>query len=50
MAESLRSLSPNKKKVKRSKLTGALTTKTTFKPEWKIEFSIITSVPDDVNQ
>ena len=50
MAESSRSLNPNKKKVKRSKLTGALTTKITIKSEWKKEFSLITSVPNDVNQ
>ena len=38
MAESSRSLlSPIKKKVKRSKLAGMVTTKTTFKSEWKIE-------------
>ena len=35
MAESSRSLSPNKKKVKRSKLEEALTTKTIVKSEWK---------------
>ena len=36
MAESSRSLlSPIKKKVKRSKLAGMVTTKTTFKSEWK---------------
>ena len=50
MVESSRSLSPNKKKVKRSKLAGALTTKTTFKSEWKKEFSFITSVPNDISQ
>ena len=44
------SVSPNKKKVKRSKLVGALTTKTTFKSEWKKEFPFITSVPNDVSQ
>ena len=50
MSESSRSLSPNKKKIKRSKLAGALTTETTFKSEWKKEFSFITSVPYDVSQ
>ena len=35
MAESSRSLSPNKKKIKRSKLAEAATNKTTFKPEKK---------------
>ena len=49
-AESSRSFSPNKKKVKRSKLAGALNTKTTFKSEWKKELSFITSVPNDVSQ
>ena len=48
MAESSRSLSPNKKKVKRSKLVVTATTKTNFKSELKEEFSFITSVPDDV--
>ena len=48
MAESSRSLSPNNKKVKRSKLAGAATTKTTFKSEWKKEFPFIASVPNDV--
>ena len=33
MIESSRSLGPNKKKVKRSKLAGAATNKTTFKSE-----------------
>ena len=48
MAESSRSLNPNKKKAKRSKLAGALTTKTTtFKSEWKKEFPLITRVPND---
>ena len=50
MAESSRSLSPNKKKVKRSKLAGVLTIKTTFKSEWKKEFPFTTSVPNDVSQ
>ena len=35
MAESSRPLSPNKKKIKRSKLAEAATNKTTFKPEKK---------------
>ena len=48
MAESSRSLSPNKKKVKRSKLVVTTTTKTNFKSEWKKELSFITGVPDDV--
>ena len=48
MAESSRSLSPNKKNVKRSKLAVTATTKTTLKSELKKEFSFITSVPDDV--
>ena len=48
MAESSRSLNPNKKKAKRSKLAGALSTKTTtFKSEWKKEFPLITRVPND---
>ena len=47
-AESSRSLSPNKQKVKYSQLTGTATTKTTFKSEWKKEFPFITSVPNDV--
>ena len=34
MEESSRSLNHNNKKAKRSKLAGALTTKTTFKTEW----------------
>ena len=50
MAETLRSLSPNKKKVKPSKLATALTTKTTFKSECKRAFSFITGVPNDVSQ
>ena len=50
MTEALRSLSPNKKKVKRSKLVGSLTTQTTFKSEWKKEFFFITGVPNDVSQ
>ena len=49
MAKSSRSLSPNKK-VKRSKLAGALTTKTTFKSEWKKEFPFITSILNDGSQ
>ena len=48
MTESSRSLSPNKKKVKRSKLAGALNTKTAFKTEWKQEFPFITNIPNDV--
>ena len=35
MAESSRSLSPNKQKVKRSQLAGTATTKTTFKSGWE---------------
>ena len=35
MEESSRSLSPNKKKVKRSKLDVTAHTKTTLKSEWK---------------
>ena len=42
MAETLRSLSPNKKKVKPSKLATALMAKTTFKSECKRAFSFIT--------
>ena len=38
MADSSRSLSPNKKKVKLSKLAGTATTKTAFKSEWKRNF------------
>ena len=38
MAESSRLLSPNKKKVKHSKLAGTTTTNTTFKSEWKKSF------------
>ena len=38
MAELSRSLSPNKKKVKRPKLAGALTTETNFKSQWKMNF------------
>ena len=34
MAESSRSLSLNKQKVKRSQLAGIVTTKTTSKSEW----------------
>ena len=48
MVESSRSLSPNKKKLKCSKLAGTATTKRTFKSEWKKEFSFITSVPNNV--
>ena len=48
IAESSRSLSPNKKNVKNSKLVVTATTKTTLKSELKKEFSFITSVPDDV--
>ena len=38
MTESSRSLSPNKKKVKHSKLAGTTTTNTTFKSECKNNF------------
>ena len=38
MADSSRSLSPNKKKVKLSKMAGMATTKTAFKSEWKKNF------------
>ena len=48
MAESSRPLSPNKKKVKSSKLAATTTTKTIFKSEWKKEFSFITSVTNNV--
>ena len=48
MTELSRSLSPNKKKVKRSKLARALNTKTAFKTEWKQEFPFITNIPNDV--
>ena len=48
MVEQSRLLSPNKQKVKRSQLAGMATTSTTFKSEWKKEFSFITSVPNDV--
>ena len=48
MAESSRSISPIKKKVKRSKLAGMTSTKTTFKSKWKKEFSFITSMPNGV--
>ena len=43
--------SPDKKKVKCSKLVGGTTTKTTFrfKSEWKKEFPFITSAPNDVS-
>ena len=44
MAESSRSFSPIKKKVKCSKLARTATTKTTLKCEWKKEFSFITNV------
>ena len=37
-AESSRSISPIKKKAKRSKMAGTTTTKTTFKSEWKNKF------------
>ena len=47
-AESSRSHSPDKQKVKRSKLAGTTTTETTLKSEWKKEFSFTTSVPNDV--
>ena len=47
MAESSRSVSPIKKKVKRSQLTRTITTKTIFESEWKKGFFFITSVPDD---
>ena len=48
MEESSRSLSSNKKEVKRSKLVVTANTKTVFKSEWKKEFSFITSIPNDV--
>ena len=48
MAESSRSLSPNKKKVKRSKLGGAATNKTTFKSEKIKEFPFMTRLLNDV--
>ena len=38
MAESSISLSPKKKKVKRSKLAGTANMKTSFKSEWKKNF------------
>ena len=38
MAESSRLLSPNKKKVKRSKLAGVAPYETTFQFEWKKKF------------
>ena len=47
MAESWRSLSPNKQKGKHSKLARMATTKTIFKSEWKKEISFITSIPND---
>ena len=50
MAESSRSVSPNKKKVKRSKLVGAVNYKTTFKSEWKKEFPYIANVRDIIIQ
>ena len=43
MAESSKSLSPIKKKVKRSKQARTTTTKITLKCEWKKEFSFITN-------
>ena len=43
MAESLRSFSPIKKKVKSSKLARTATIKITLKCEWKKEFSFITN-------
>ena len=46
--ESSRSLSPNEKNVKCSKLVVTATNKTIFKSELKKEFSFITSVADDV--
>ena len=48
MAESSKLPSPNKKKIKHSKLTRAASTKTTFKYEWKKEFPFITSIPYDI--
>ena len=50
MAESSRSLSPNKKKIKRSKLAEAATNKTTFKPEKKKKFLSIASVLNNVSR
>ena len=50
MAESSRSLSPNKKKIKRSKLAKAATNKTTFKPEKKKQFLSIASVLNNVSR
>ena len=50
MAESSRSLSPNKKKIKRSKLVEAATNKTTFKPEKKKQFPSIGSVLNNVSR
>ena len=50
MAESSRSLSPNKKKIKRSKLAGAATNKTTFKPEKKKQYPSIASVLNNVSR
>ena len=38
MAESSRSLSPNKQKVKRSRLARIVSIKTTLKSEWKKNF------------
>ena len=46
--KSSRPFSPMNKKVKRSKLAGAVSTKTTFKSEWKKVFPFITSVPNNV--
>ena len=50
MAESSRSLSPNKEKIKRSKLAEAATKKTTFKPEKKKQFLSIASVLNNVSR
>ena len=50
IAESSRSLSPNKKKIKRSKLAEAATNKTTFKPEKKKQFLSIASVLNNVSR
>ena len=50
MAESSRLLSPNKKKIKRSKLVEAATNKTTFKPEKKKQFPSIASVLNNVSR
>ena len=48
MAESSTSLSPNKKTVKRSKLAGAATNKTTLKSEKIKEFPFMRRVLNDV--